>query len=221
MTDTAPALTLAVAGATGTLGRQVVRLAREQGHEVREVSRSRGVDVLTGDGLAEALAGADALIECLKPPQLDDTAGAWYEDAARSLGRHAAAAGVPRTVAISIVGIEHMQDYGFYRAQRAHEQAVREHCPGPVLVRATQFHDFIGQQLREVGVHLEIMEAPSQPVDTRAVAALLLAQAVAANPARSPRSPGRSLSGPSTRPGACSPPAVTRVRWSASPRASR
>ena len=183
MTDTAPALTLAVAGATGTLGRQVVRLAREQGHEVREIARSRGVDVLTGEGLAEALAGADALIECLKPPQLDDTAGAWYEDAARSLGRHAAAAGVPRTVAISIVGIEHMQDYGFYRAQRAHEQAVREHCPGPVLVRATQFHDFIGQQLREVGVHLEIMEAPSQPVDTRAVAALLLAQAVAADPA--------------------------------------
>ena len=183
MTDTAPALILAVAGATGTLGRQVVRLAREQGHEVREIARSRGVDVLTGEGLAEALAGADALIECLKPPQLDDTAGAWYEDAARSLGRHAAAAGVPRTVAISIVGIEHMQDYGFYRAKRAHEQAVLEHCPGPVLVRATQFHDFIGQQLREVGVHLEIMEAPSQPVDPRAVAALLLAQAVAANPA--------------------------------------
>lgn len=47
MTDTAPALTLAVAGATGTLGRQVVRLAREQGHEVREIARSRGVDVLT------------------------------------------------------------------------------------------------------------------------------------------------------------------------------
>ena len=183
MTDTAPALTLAVAGATGTLGRQVVRLAREQGHEVREISRSRGVDVLTGDGLAAALEGADALVECLKPPQLDDTAGAWYEDAARSLGRHAAAAGVPRTVAISIVGIEHMQDYGFYRAQLRHEHAVREHCPGAVLVRATQFHDFVGGRLHRVGDHYEVMDVPSQPVDPRAVAALLLAQAVAADPA--------------------------------------
>jgi uncharacterized protein YbjT (DUF2867 family) len=179
MSSTQPII--AVAGATGTLGRSVVA-AREAGAAVREISRSRGVDVLTGEGLDAALAGADALIECLKPPHLDDSAADWFEQAARSLGEHARTAGITRTVAISIVGIDDMQDYGFYRAQRAHEQAVRARCPGPVLVRATQFHDFVGQQLREVGDHLEVMDVPSQSVDTRAVAAQLVEQALAEAP---------------------------------------
>lgn len=178
-----PTQVLAIAGATGTLGREVARAAREAGHEVREISRSRGIDVLTGEGLEAALTGADALIDCLKPPHLDDSAAEWFRRAAAGLGDHARAAGVPRSVAISIVGIEEMQDYPFYRAQLAHEQAVREHCPGPVLVRAAQFHDFVGQQLREVGDHLEVMDVPSQSVDTRAVAALLVEQALAASPA--------------------------------------
>lgn len=174
---------LAVAGATGTLGRAVCELARAEGHEVREISRSRGVDVLSGEGLAAALEGADALIEVLKPAGLDDTAADWFERAARSLGDHARAAGITRTVVVSIVGIDHMQDYPYYRSQRAHEQAVLAHCPGAVVVRATQFHDFVGQQLREVGDHLEVMDAPSQSVDTRAVAALLIEQALAEGPA--------------------------------------
>lgn len=179
---TAPSLTLAVAGATGTLGRSVVEAAQRDGHDVREISRARGVDVMTGEGLAAALEGADALIECLKPPQLDDSAGPWYEKAARVLGEHATAAGVARTVAISILGIDHMQDYPFYRAQLRHERAVREHCPGAVIVRATQFHDFVGSQLRRRGDHFEVMDVPSQSVDTRAVAELLIAQAAAAEP---------------------------------------
>lgn len=174
---------IAIAGATGALGRSVVELARAQGHEVREISRSRGVDVLSGEGLAAALDGADTLIECLKPAGLDDTAADWFERAARSLGDHARAAGITRTVVVSIVGIDAMQDYPYYRSQLAHEQAILTHCPGAVVVRATQFHDFVSQQLRDVGDHLEVMDAPSQPVDTREVAALLLAQALAADPA--------------------------------------
>lgn len=60
--------TLAILGATGTLGRSVVAAARGDGHEVREIARSRGIDVMTGQGLAAALEGVDAIIECLKPP---------------------------------------------------------------------------------------------------------------------------------------------------------
>ncbi|GAA1487854.1 SDR family oxidoreductase [Brachybacterium sacelli] len=174
--------TLAVAGATGTLGHSVVEAARRDGHEVREIARSRRIDVLTGEGLEAALSGVDALVECLKPPQLDDTAGPWFQAAARNLGEHAAAAGVARTVAISIVGIDRMLDYGFYRAQLLHEDAVRTHCPGAVLVRATQFHDFVGSKLRRAGDHYEVMDVPSQSVDTPAVAELLLVQALAADP---------------------------------------
>ncbi|WP_394216658.1 SDR family oxidoreductase [Brachybacterium vulturis] len=173
---------LAVAGATGTLGRSVVAAAESAGHEVRCITRSHGIDVTTGVGLAAALEGAHALIDCLKPPQLDDSAGPWFEAAASVLGGHAREAGVGRTVAVSIVGIDHMQDYPFYRAQLRHERAVREHCPDPVIVRATQFHDFVGGRLRRVGDHYEVMAVPSQSVDTRAVAGLLIAQALAVNP---------------------------------------
>src|SRR5690625_6858852 len=63
---------LAVAGATGTLGRSVVTAARDAGHEVRRIARSTGVDLLTGDGLPEALRGADAVIDCSKPPTLEE-----------------------------------------------------------------------------------------------------------------------------------------------------
>lgn len=174
---------IAVVGATGTLGRSVVDAARAEGFEVREIARSRGVDIVTGKGLDDALAGAELLIDCFKPPTLEaQDATAWFHAAMRGLGEAARRAGVTRTVVTSIVGIDRMQDYGFYRAQLAHEQAAREHCPGTVIVRATQFHDFVGNMLVREGDHLQIMEAPSQPVATREVATVLLRTALAEHP---------------------------------------
>jgi len=174
---------LAVAGATGTLGRTVVTAARDAGHEVRRISRSTGVDLLTGDGLQEALRGADAIIDCSKPPTLDEQeATRWFTAAMRTLGAAAEAAGIRRTVVISIVGIDRMQDYGFYRAQLVHEDAARAHCPGTIVVRATQFHDFVGTMLQRDGDRLTVIDVASQPVDTRVVAQALLRQATAARP---------------------------------------
>lgn len=174
---------LAVAGATGTLGRSVVTAAREAGHEVRPIARSTGVDLLTGDGLQEALRGADAIIDCSKPPTLDEhEATRWFTTAMHTLGAAAEATGIRRTVVISIVGIDRMQDYGFYRAQLVHEDAARAHCPGTVVVRATQFHDFVGTMLQRDGDHITLIDVASQPVDTRVVARALLHQATAARP---------------------------------------
>ncbi|MGP5125569.1 SDR family oxidoreductase [Brachybacterium tyrofermentans] len=178
---------IAVVGATGTLGRTVVEVARAEGLEVREIARSRGVDIVTGEGLDEALRGVQLVIDCFKPPTLEaEQATEWFHEAMSGLGDAARRAGVTRTVVTSIVGIDGMQDYGFYRAQLAHEQAAREHCPGTVIVRATQFHDFVGNMLVRDGdgdgEGLQVMEAPSQPVDTRAVAALLLRTALAEQP---------------------------------------
>lgn len=179
------AKSLAVIGATGTLGSSVVTEARVAGHEVREIARSKGVDIRTGEGLDDALRGTDAVIDCSKPPTLDgDDASEWYTAAMRNLGAAAEAAGVPRTVIISIVGIDRMQDYGFYRAQLVHEQAAHTHCPGTVVVRATQFHDFVGTMLHEKNGHLAVVDVASQPVDTRAVAQVLVRQAVASDPER-------------------------------------
>lgn len=174
---------IAVVGATGTLGRTAVEVARAEGLEVREIARSRGVDIVTGEGLDEALRGVQLVIDCFKPPTLEaEQATQWFHEAMSGLGDAARRAGVTRTVVTSIVGIDGMQDYGFYRAQLAHEQAAREHCPGTVIVRATQFHDFVGNMLVRDGEGLRVMEAPSQPVDTRAVAALLLRTALAEQP---------------------------------------
>lgn len=174
---------IAVVGATGTLGRTVVEVARAAGFEVREIARSRGTDIVSGEGLDAALTGVELLIDCFKPPTLEaEEATQWYQAAMRGLGEAAHRAGVTRTVVTSIVGIDGMQDYGFYRAQLAHEQAAREHCPDTVIVRATQFHDFVGNMLVREGEGLQIMEAPSQPVDTREVAAVLLRTALAEDP---------------------------------------
>ena len=174
---------LAVAGATGTLGSVVVEVAQTAGHEVRRIARSLGVDVITGEGLAEALAGVEVVIECLKPPTFDpDAASEWFVAAAERLGAAARAAGVRRTVVVSIVGIDRMQDYGYYRAQLAHEQTSRSHCPGTVVVRATQFHDFVGNMLRPDGDGFVVMDVQSQPVDTRVVAEVLLEQATRPDP---------------------------------------
>lgn len=183
---------VAVVGATGTLGRPVVEAARDAGHEAREIARSKGVDIRTGEGLEDALRGVDAVIDCSKPPSLDgDEASEWYWTTARRLGAAAEAAGVPRTVLVSIVGIDEMQDYGFYRAQLVHEQAAGEHCPGTVIVRATQFHDFVGTMLHDDGDRLAMIDVASQPVDTRAVAHLLVRQATA-----SPAEPFAQVAGP-------------------------
>src|SRR5699024_3766080 len=132
---------LAVAGATGTLGRSVVTAARRAGHELRRIARPTGDDLLTGAGPPEALRGADAVLACSKasPPERQEPTR-WLTTAMRTLGAAAESAGIRRTVVISIVGIDRMQDYGFYRAQLVHEDAARAHCPGPVVVRATQFH---------------------------------------------------------------------------------
>ena len=174
---------LAVAGATGTLGRSVVTAARDAGHEVRRIARSTGVDLLTGDGLPEALRGADAIIDCSKPPTLEEQeATRWFTTAMRTLGAAAESAGIRRTVVISIVGIDRMQDYGFYRAQLVHEDAARAHCPGPAVVRATQFHDFVGTMLQRDGERFTVIDVASQPVDTRVVARELLRQATATRP---------------------------------------
>src|SRR5699024_2697294 len=90
--------------------------------------------------------------------------------------------GISRTVVISIVGIDRMQDYGFYRAQLVHEDAARAHCPGPGVVRATQFHDFVGTMLQRDGERFTVIDVASRPRDTRVPGRGLLPQATPSRP---------------------------------------
>jgi uncharacterized protein YbjT (DUF2867 family) len=136
---------IAVTGATGRLGTPLVEILTEQGHEVVAISRSHGVDVITGEGLAEALAGAEVIIDAATGPSPDyESASAFFTTEARNLQAHAKDA--KRIVLISIIGIDRFSG-GYNRAKLEQEQA---HLAGPIevkILRAAQFHEFVGELL--------------------------------------------------------------------------
>lgn len=173
---------IAIAGATGLIGRQVADLARQQGHDVVPLARSTGVDLLRPDGLTELLDRVDAVIDVTQSPTLDEgEATEFFETVATNLGRAATAAGARRTVVLSIVGIDKSPDFGYYVAKVKHEDATRAAAPGAVVLRATQFHEFAGQMLEagRQGDTAYIMDVPSRPVASSEVARMLIDLAAA------------------------------------------
>src|SRR3954462_7537774 len=134
---------IAVAGATGRVGRPLVEILESRGHEVVAMSRSQGVDVVTGEGLDEALTGVDTIVDTATGPSPDRAeATAFFTASARNLQRASAAAGAKRIVVASIIGIDKFQG-GYNAAKLAQEQTLLE-GPLPVrIVRAAQFHEFV------------------------------------------------------------------------------
>jgi uncharacterized protein YbjT (DUF2867 family) len=134
---------IAVAGATGRLGSELVDVLAERGHDVVPMARSKGVDVVTGEGLDDALAGVETIIDAATPPSPDEEAAtAFFTASARNLQRAGAAAGAKRIIAVSIIGIDKFHS-GYNAAKRAQEKTLLE-GPLPVrIVRAAQFHEFV------------------------------------------------------------------------------
>lgn len=136
---------IAVAGATGRVGRHIVDVLRERGHDVVAMSRATGVDVLTGAGLAEALTGVTGIIDASTGPSPEQEAATrFFTTAVDNLTRQGQLAGVRRLVVVSIIGIDRLTT-GYNMAKLAHEQAA---LAGPVparILRAAQFHEFVDQ----------------------------------------------------------------------------
>jgi uncharacterized protein YbjT (DUF2867 family) len=168
---------IAVAGATGRVGRHVVDLLEAQGHEVVEIARSKGVDVITGAGLAEALEGVECIIDATTPPTPDEQAAIeFFTTAARNLQELGERAGVRRIVLVSIVGIDRFTG-GYNAAKVIQEQT---HLVGPIpvrILRATQFHEFV-EQLMDWGRQGDV--AYLWRMRTQLVAARTVAEAAAA-----------------------------------------
>jgi uncharacterized protein YbjT (DUF2867 family) len=147
---------IAVAGATGRLGRHLVDVLEERGHEVVPMSRSLGVDVVTAEGLAEALTGVETVIDAASHPTPDEgPATEFFVASTRNLQELGAQAGVKQIVVVSIIGIDDFSA-GFLAAKKVHE---REMLRGPIpvqMLRAAQFHEFVeplvGWTPRENGV---------------------------------------------------------------------
>jgi uncharacterized protein YbjT (DUF2867 family) len=167
---------IAVAGATGRVGHHIVDVLEEQGHEVVAISRSAGVDVVTGDGLADALRGVDVVVDATSGASPDQRAATeFFTTATSNLQNIGAKAGVQRIVVISIIGIDRFTA-GYGAAKQAHERAM---LAGPIpvtIVRAAQFHEFVSQ-LVEAGMQNGTVYLPK--MRTQLVAARTVAETVA------------------------------------------
>ena len=201
--------TIAVAGATGRVGHHVVDVLEGRGHDVVAISRSLGVDVVTGEGLAEALAGVETVVDAATGPSGKSTstvtsspeeapATEFFTASARNLQTLGERAGVQRIVVVSIIGIDRFTG-GYQAAKQAQERTL---LAGPIpvrILRAAQFHEFVPELVnwgRQDGVsYLPKMR-------TQLVAARSVAEALAdlaghdSDPARTDGAPIPEIAGP-------------------------
>lgn len=167
---------IAVVGATGRVGWHVADLLAADGWEVARLARSVGVDIITGEGLAEALRGATVIIDLASGRSPEQAAATeFWLTATRNLREASERAGIRRIVTISIIGVGHFKT-GYYAAKYLHEQAT---LAGPIparVLRAAQFHEFVPQMMEwgRQGDITYIPKMPTQLVAARTVAGALV-----------------------------------------------
>src|SRR5438874_6984593 len=135
---------IVVIGGTGLIGTKLVNNLRKRGHETLAASPSSGVNTITGEGLAEALAGAQVVVDLANAPAWEDKAVLeFFETSGRNLLAAEAAASVRHHIALSIVGTDR-SDNGYFRAKVAQEKLVEASGIPYTIIRATQFMQFLG-----------------------------------------------------------------------------
>ena len=179
---------IAVAGGTGVLGRHVVEVARQRGHDVVVLTRSEGVDLTSGEGLAGRLAEVRAVIDATSTQtQSRSKAEAFFEAITRNLLEAEEQAGVGHHVLVSIVGIDDVPS-GYYQGKQLQERLVTEGKVPWSILRATQFHEFAEQALSylKVGRFSVVPRMLSQPIAAVEVAEALVDLAEAGPSGRVP-----------------------------------
>ncbi|MEU8076455.1 SDR family oxidoreductase [Catellatospora citrea] len=135
---------IVVIGGTGLIGSKLVAGLGEQGHEAVAASPNTGVNTLTGEGLADALAGADVVVDVSNSPSFEAAAVMeFFETSTRNLLAAEAAAGVGHHVALSVVGTDRLQQSGYFRAKSAQEKLIESSTVPYSIVHATQFFEFV------------------------------------------------------------------------------
>ncbi|HYG07931.1 MAG TPA: SDR family oxidoreductase [Stenotrophomonas sp.] len=135
---------IVVIGGTGRIGSKVVERLRAAAHEVVVAAPSTGIDVLSGAGLAEAMAGTQVVVDLANSPSFEDAAVLeFFQTAGRNLLAAETAAGVGHHVALSVVGTDKLAASGYFRGKIAQERLIRESDIAYTIIHSTQFFEFL------------------------------------------------------------------------------
>jgi uncharacterized protein YbjT (DUF2867 family) len=171
-----------VIGGSGLIGKKVVDILRTKGHEVLAASPNSGVNSVTGEGLAGALAGANVVVDVTNSPSWADAdVMEFFDKSTRNLLAAEKTAGVKHHVALSVVGADRMTDSGYMRAKVNQENLIKAGGIPYTIVRATQFFEFLGgiADSGAEGDTVRMSTAPMQPMAADDVAAALADVAIA------------------------------------------
>ena len=158
---------IVVIGGSGLIGSKLVSLLRAKGHAVLAASPNSGVNTITREGLAEALSGADIVVDVANSPSFEDKAVLeFFETAGRNLLAAEAAAGVRHHVALSVVGTDRLPESGYLRAKVAQEKLIQASKIPYTILRSTQFFEFVGGIVQSAAKDSEIHLSPAllQPI---------------------------------------------------------
>ncbi|MDM0052516.1 SDR family oxidoreductase [Variovorax sp. J22R115] len=165
-----------IVGGSGLIGKKLSTLLRQAGHEVTSASPSSGVNTVTGEGLAQALAGAQVVVDVSNSPSFaDDQVMQFFQDSTRNLLAASTNAGVGHFVALSVVGADRAPASGYLRAKVAQESLIEGGGVPYTIVRATQFFEFLMPiaQANTSGQTVRLPTGPLQPIASSDVAAAL------------------------------------------------
>lgn len=174
---------IVVIGGTGLIGSKLVSRLRQVGHEVVAGAPSSGVNAVTGEGLAEVLAGAQVVVDVANSPSFADEAVlAFFETSGRNLLAAEAAAGVGHHVALSVVGTDRLPESGYFRAKLAQENLIKASGIPYTILQSTQFFEFVDSIIESGadGDAIRLSPALLQPIAADDVAAALADLAVGA-----------------------------------------
>jgi uncharacterized protein YbjT (DUF2867 family) len=189
---------IVVIGGTGLIGSKVVTRLREKSHDVVAASLNTGVNILTGEGLAEALKGAEVVIDVANSPSFEEKAAlAFFETAAHTLLAAETAAGVRHHLALSVVGTERPLGIGYFRAKFAQEKLIKASGIPYTILHSTQFFEFVDGIIKSatVGDVIRLSPALLQPICSDDVA-----QAMADLALRPPLNATLEIAGPEACP---------------------
>lgn len=167
---------IVVIGGTGLIGSKLVKLLRQRGQEALAASPDSGVNTLTGEGLAEALAGAQVVVDLANSPSFEDAAVLrFFETAGRNLLAAEATAGVRHHVALSVVGADRLPESGYLRAKLAQERLIETSGIPYTILRSTQFFEFMARIADSAtdGSQVRLPTALVQPIVSDDVVAVL------------------------------------------------